>query len=194
MLRYAISPGALLSAEGADADQLVARAGELATDGVDYLLVREKRLGKDELTPLVRRLARVIRGSATRLIVPGNAQLSLAAGAHGVHLSSSAGELRVGAVRKVFTDAWISVSCHELEEVARARADGADAVLFAPVFEKVVDWVEVGAGVGIERLREACCVAGGMPLFALGGVHWGNAASCVEAGAAGVAGIRMFFP
>jgi thiamine-phosphate pyrophosphorylase len=47
--------------------------------------------------------------------------------------------------------------------------------------------------VGLEKLREACAVAGEMPVFALGGVDEGSAGECVDAGASGVAGIRMFF-
>jgi thiamine-phosphate pyrophosphorylase len=66
-------------------------------------------------------------------------------------------------------------------------------VLFGPVFGKTLDGVEVVAGVGLEGLREACGVAGEMPVLALGDVTAGNAVSCVDAGASGVAGIRMFF-
>jgi thiamine-phosphate pyrophosphorylase len=45
---------------------------------------------------------------------------------------------------------------------------------------------------GLEVLAEACRTAGKMPVYALGGVNAANAASCVAAGATGVAGIRMF--
>jgi thiamine-phosphate pyrophosphorylase len=45
---------------------------------------------------------------------------------------------------------------------------------------------------GLEVLADACRTAGKMPVYALGGVNQTNAASCIEAGAAGVAGIRLF--
>jgi thiamine-phosphate pyrophosphorylase len=64
--------------------------------------------------------------------------------------------------------------------------------LFGPVFEKRVEGIVVVAGVGLERLREACAAAGGIPVLALGGVTWESAERCVAAGAAGVAGIRLF--
>jgi thiamine-phosphate pyrophosphorylase len=193
VLRYAISPGALQSVNGAGADRLICRAVELSAIGVDYLLVREKRLSEDDLTQLSQRLVRELAGSDTRIIVPQSPAIALAAGAYGVHLSAGAAHVRISEVREAFPDAWISVSCHALDEVVRARINGADAALFAPVFGKFVDGVEVVSGSGIEKLHAACAVAGEMRVFALGGVHPGNMAECVAAGAAGVAGIRMFF-
>ncbi len=50
----------------------------------------------------------------------------------------------------------------------------------------------VGEGVGLGRLQEACKEAGDTPVLALGGVTWPRAELCIEAGAAGVAGIRLF--
>jgi thiamine-phosphate pyrophosphorylase len=79
-----------------------------------------------------------------------------------------------------------------LEEVARAAGFQAEAILFGPVFGKVVDGVEVVPGVGLEGLRAACGVAAGVPVFGLGGVTWDRATECAAAGAAGVAGIRLF--
>ena len=93
----------------------------------------------------------------------------------------------------MFPGAFVSVSCHSLAEVRRARQDEASAVLFAPVFGKWADCAEVVRGVGLSALGEACEVAEEMPVYALGGVTKVNAEECVRAGAAGVAGIRMFF-
>jgi thiamine-phosphate pyrophosphorylase len=64
--------------------------------------------------------------------------------------------------------------------------------LFGPVFEKRVAEVVIVEGLGVERLAEACEVAGSVGVLALGGVDDANAARCVEAGAAGIAGIRLF--
>lgn len=72
------------------------------------------------------------------------------------------------------------MSCHSLDDVRRARAH---FVVFGPVFSK--------AAVGLDSLR-AACAASRVPVFALGGVTWENAAACLEAGAAGIAGISLF--
>jgi thiamine-phosphate pyrophosphorylase len=79
-----------------------------------------------------------------------------------------------------------------VEEVRRAREGGADLIVFGPVFEKRVEGEVVVAGVGLGLLAEACEVAGGVPVVALGGVTEENVARCIESGAAGVAGIRLF--
>jgi thiamine-phosphate pyrophosphorylase len=92
----------------------------------------------------------------------------------------------------VFKAAVVGVSCHSVEEVERAREAGVDLIVFGPVFEKRVEGHLVQRGEGLEALRRACEVAGGVPVLALGGVTMEVARECLETGAAGVAGIRLF--
>lgn len=191
MLRYAISTGAISSLTDTTADRLVARCGELARAGVDAVLLREKRLAPEDLVALTRSVVAACGQGGTKVVVAGSPAVALAGGAHGVHLSGGVGT--PASVRVQMPKAWVSVSCHSLEEVEGARLAGADAVLFAPVFGKVVAGVEVVPGVGLLRLQQACAVAFPMAVFALGGVDEANVAACVQAGAAGVAGIRLFF-
>ena len=47
-------------------------------------------------------------------------------------------------------------------------------------------------GQGLEQLHAACIAAAPVPVYALGGVTLENAAACIAAGAAGIAGIRLF--
>ena len=197
MLRYAITDGRLsLSRDHDPAETLAKRCAELARQGVEFVLVREKKLAAGELANAARTVLAAVRGvgSGTRVLVAGRLDVAVAVGADGVHLSGQPGELTVPQVRMLMPEGFVTVSCHSLEEVRRARDGGASAVLFGPVFGKRVDGVEVTEGVGLEALRTACAVAGEMPVFALGGVGERNAASCIDVGAQGVAAIRMFFP
>jgi thiamine-phosphate pyrophosphorylase len=82
----------------------------------------------------------------------------------------------------------IGVSCHSTEEVDQAVTNGSSFAVFAPVFEKK-DSPNILL-TGLAQLREACKAS--IPVLALGGVTLANAHSCVEAGAAGVAAIRLF--
>jgi thiamine-phosphate pyrophosphorylase len=85
------------------------------------------------------------------------------------------------------------VSCHSPEEVADAAAGGAGFAVFAPVFEKVTrekSHASEALPTGLAELERACRAA--IPVLALGGVTIANARSCLEAGAAGIAAIRLF--
>ena len=167
-------------------------------EGVQYVQLREKQMEAGELVKLAVAMVAVLRESGkTKLLVNGRPDVAVAAGADGVHLTAAEGELTAEHVREVFGVAragrpLISVSCHTLEEVRRAVNDEADFLLFGPVFEKRVGGEIVSEGVGLEALRAACEVAGAMPVLALGGIDEENVAVCLDAGAAGVAGIRLF--
>jgi thiamine-phosphate pyrophosphorylase len=65
-------------------------------------------------------------------------------------------------------------------------------MLWAPVFGKTIESQIVVQGSGLEALAKACREAGELPVFALGGVTLQNVQECLRAGAAGIAGIRLF--
>ena len=167
-------------------------------EGVDFVQLREKQMTAGELVKLAVAMVEVLRTSGkTKLLVNGRPDVAVAAGADGVHLTSQVGELTPDQVREVFRGAGageplIGVSCHTLFEVRRAITDGVDLILFGPVFEKRVEGEMVGGGGGLGKLQEASKEAHGTPVLALGGVTWPRAELCIEAGAAGVAGIRLF--
>lgn len=199
MLRCAITSG-----EGWTA---LAQARRWAGAGIEFVQLREKHLAPADLLRLASSIAAAIhlgqpgqedqpRGR-TKLLLNGPAELAVQAGAAGVHLTARPDELTPAEVRRRFAllgapPPIVGVSCHTLEQVQRADAGGADLILFGPVFEKRVAGVVVVAGVGLDDLRAACAAAAAAPVLALGGVTRGNAPLCLQAGAAGVAGIRLF--
>ena len=201
MLRFAISDRRALGPPGAPEsalrEALAGQARRLAMARVDFYLVREKDLPAGELAELSRAVVQAGRGSPMRVLVSGRADVALAAGLAGVHLSASDGELRPSEVRTVFQMAgapepWVSVSCHTPAEVRTARQEDASAILFAPVFGKTVQGREVAGAAGLAALAEACVAAGAVPVLALGGVTEQMAPGCLLAGASGIAGIRIF--
>jgi len=166
---------------------------------MEYVQLREKWMDAGELVGLAREMMGIFdeRGGRTKLLVNGRADVAVAAGTDGVHLTAGPDELTPEQVRRVFAavgrEAVVSVSCHSVEEARRAREGGADLILFGPVFEKRVEGDVVVAGVGVSLLKEACVAAGRVSVLALGGVIGESVESCLDVGAKGVAGIRLFW-
>lgn len=180
MLLYAISDRKSCRGDVSD------RIEEAIRAGVDMVQVREKDLEARDLLDLTRR---VVRAGAGKVLVNGRVDVALAAGAQGVHLPSSAPAPRV--FRRFAPEGFLlGVSCHSVKEVLRAEEEGADFVVFGPVFESASK-PGYGPPCGPAGLREACR-ATDLPVLALGGVSIENARICLDAGAAGVAGISLF--
>ena len=176
--------------------RLLEKIAECAEAGVDYVQLREKDLSPRELEALARKaVAAIPSQSRTSLLLNSRIDVALAAGVHGVHLPArdlSPSDARAIWDRAGKTCAVIGVSAHAVDEVARAEAHGADFAVFAPVFEKG----GVANPVGMGQLWQAChrphAAGAPMPVLALGGVTPDNAQRCLDAGAAGIAGIRLF--
>jgi thiamine-phosphate pyrophosphorylase len=169
---------------------LLCKIAEAARCGVDYIQLREKDLSTRDLERLAIEAMRVVRENSpnTRLLINSRTDVALAADADGVHLRSE--DILPSEVRLIWTSkrpCTIGVSRHSAEQVNRAASEGADFVVFGPVFEKKD---ELARGVGLGALTQACKY--NIPVFALGGVTWENAKGCFGAGAAGIAGIRLF--
>ena len=206
--------------EYASRKHLLAKIREAASAGVDYIQIREKDLGTRELEALSRDAVKVLEQLRTEtpevrtaLLINSRTDVALSVGASGVHLRSA--DISPKEVRAIWQSAYqgtaalgrpaaqsvaaagtiaressppsplIGVSCHTAGELTEAAMSGADFAVFAPVFEK-----KGGSPAGLDTLREACRAR--IPVLALGGVTLENAQSCLEAGAAGIASIRLF--
>ena len=214
LLYYITDRTAFSADESIRRRRLLEKICEAARSGVDYIQLREKDLPACDLESLAREAVSVIRESSqpttehrelrTALLINSRTDVALAVEAHGVHLRSD--DVSPQEVRTVWRcgagapsassgqalaransprDPVIAVSCHSPTEVARAAASAATFAVFAPVFEK-----RDVHPVGLKLLRESCEAK--IPVLALGGITLANAQSCFEAGASGIAAIRLF--
>jgi thiamine-phosphate pyrophosphorylase len=149
--------------------------------GIDLIQIREKDLSARELfeftlTVLEVRANEIHRRNPAKILVNTRADIAFATRADGVHLPADAPAITLPGL-------LVGRSCHTLKEVSDTNAD---FVTYGPVF----DSPGKGAPIGLDAIRAACHT--GKQVYALGGVTWDNAKSCVEAGCVGIAGIRMF--
>lgn len=128
-----------------------------------------------------------------RVLVSGSIQVALRSGADGVHLiSEQLANAQPNALDSATKALMFTASCHNFKEIQMAKALGVSAILFGPVFNKNVRGEEVMPGLGLDALRTAVHHAGRVPVIALGGITEANQQACIDVGAAGIAGIRMF--
>lgn len=186
--------------------KVLARIAEAANAGVDFVQLRERDLSARELESLAEKAREAIGQSSSappgpKLLINSRLDVALAIGAHGVHLRAddiSASEARAVASkahssRSASAKFYVSVSCHTPAEVRLAEAHGSDLVLFAPLFEKAGGQQEPHGIKGLSAVcRDRRAARPPVKVLALGGVVVENAAACLKAGAAGVAGIRLF--
>lgn len=157
---------------------------------ISLVQLREKSLTARVLYELATRAAAITRGSKTQLLVNDRFDIARAASADGVHLTTRS--LPTNVVRSICGDDFlIGVSTHSLETALNARSEGADFIVFGPVFETESKRA-FGEPQGLDKLREVTKALEGFPVIAIGGINRENADECFRAGASGIAAIRLF--
>lgn len=183
---------------------LIRKVQAIVSAGVDWVQLRERELSAKELTRLTRECldyaGQVAASSAwrPRIVVNDRLDVAIAEGAGGVHLGEQS--LPVAQARRLLKTPsaiealrhgfLVGVSCHSLAAAQSGAEDGANYIFFGPIFA-TPSKAAYGSPQGLERLSEVCRAVA-LPVLAIGGITLENAGSCVAAGAAGIAAIRLF--
>jgi thiamine-phosphate pyrophosphorylase len=184
--------------------ELTHKIAEIAAAGIDWVQIREKDLTIRDLALLTRQSLRIAaqysakRSGAVRVLINDRLDVAISERADGVHLgerSFPVGEakrlIQSAPVKQAIRESFLAgVSCHSLEAAQQAERDGADYIFFGPVFATPSKTI-FGAPQGLDRLAQVCRSVS-IPVLAIGGITRGNATSCYDAGAVGIAAIRLF--
>jgi thiazole tautomerase (transcriptional regulator TenI) len=154
---------------------------------VDAIHVREKRKTAREVSAFV---AALIGNGVPphKIIVNDRVDVAVVYGVKGVQLAYHS--LSVSQVKRYFPKLAVGCSVHSLDEAKEAAKSGADFCIYGHIFPTASK-----SGMtprGVESLR---IVAGGVhiPIIAIGGIHAGNAAQVLQAGADGIAVMSAVF-
>ncbi|MEK7838297.1 MAG: thiamine phosphate synthase [candidate division NC10 bacterium] len=165
---------------------LVEVVEECLSAGLRAMQLREKDLPVRDLLALAGPLREATRRHGARLLINDRTDVALAVQADGVQRTHDS--LPVGALRGMTPAGFlIGASVHSPSEAQEAASQGADFLVFGPVWDTASKRV-YGPPQGLEALRR---VAAGtaVPVLAIGGITPGRVRDALAAGAAGVAAI-----
>ncbi|MDQ3129435.1 MAG: thiamine phosphate synthase [Acidobacteriota bacterium] len=185
-LIYLITKGEMTAANYAEKKpetlEIIKIAAELK---IPLVQIREKHLSAKLLFELTSEAAQITKNSVTKILINDRADVALAAGADGVHLTAKS--LSATIIRRNFSEDFIiGVSAHSLEKVREAKLQKADFAVLSPIFYTP----NKGAPLGLETLREICAKVKPFPVLALGGIDESNYESVLEI-SCGFAAIRF---
>ena len=152
--------------------------------GVKAVQLREKDLDTRSLAELASELLVLTRKHDGLLFINDRVDLVLALGADGVHLRSNS--MPISAARRVLgPQHLIGTSAHNVADVLKAEADGADFAVLGPVYD-TPSKRSYGDPIGLRPLEEASRQSH-IPVFAIGGISLPRLQEVRRAGARGVA-------
>ena len=174
-------------------EALLRKIAQAANAGVDWIQIREKDLPARQLAGISVEIMRRVPKEC-RILINDRLDVAIAVSAGGVHLGgksvSVADARRLISAQGNLNDFIVGASVHRLEAALSSEKEGADYLVFGPVFN-TPSKAAYGAAQGLQQL-EKICRAASIPVLAIGGITQQNAQECLEHGAAGIAAIRLF--
>ena len=161
-----------------------ARAGLRAAQRATILQLRAPGLSARELA---REASELVASSPVPVLVSSRCDIALAAGAAGVNLPER--DIAVSDARVLLGERLIGRSVHSVAGALKAERDGADFVIFGPVWASASHPAAVAAG--LPTLAQVAQSVH-LPVLAIGGITAERVKQVLEAGAAGYAAIGLF--
>src|SRR4051794_21125850 len=163
----------------------VAWVARLAKLGVGTIQLRAKNLDDAQALAIVKEALAAIRGTRTRLVVTDYWRAASEAGAKDLHLGQE--DLADADLKAIRTAGLtLGISTHDDEELATALTAKPDYVALGPLFLTTLKSMRF-APQGIPKIAEWKKRVGQIPLVAIGGIKFEQAADIFAAGADSIA-------
>ena len=156
--------------------------------GLPAIQLREKSMETRKLWELAAMLHQKTSEYKTFFSINDRIDIAIALNADGIQLSEKS--LPPQIAKKLNPSLMVGVSVHSLEMGQRAEQEGADYLIFGPIFDTPSKRA-FGPPQGLAQLEKMTSNLS-IPVLAVGGIIPLNARSCIEAGAHGVAAINVF--
>jgi thiamine-phosphate diphosphorylase len=152
--------------------------------GATIVQLRNPRMSARELES---EAVRLVAASSVPVLISARCDIALASGAAGVNLPER--DIAVADARSVLPESIVGRSVHSLEGAREAERQGADFVIFGPVWASPTHAGQEARGLGaLAEVARAVRI----PVLAIGGVTLERAEECLRAGGSGYAAITMF--
>ena len=178
----------LITPEPGDVPAFLEHLQRLLEKGIRLVQLRAKAMETGALARLAAEAQALCEAHGACLLLNGRADLAVAVGAAGVHLTSA--QLMAAKERPLPEPFLCAASCHDPAELQRAGELGLDFAVLAPV-QPTASHSEARP-LGWNRFSN-CCEAAVLPVYALGGVGPGDVARARAGGGQGIAAIRALW-
>jgi thiamine-phosphate pyrophosphorylase len=153
--------------------------------GVGTIQLRAKNLDDEEALTIVKEALALIKGTRTRLVVNDYWRAAIEAKAHDLHLGQEdLADADLKAIRAA--GLTLGISTHDDEELAIALSAKPDYVALGPIFPTTLKSMRF-APQGIPKISAWKKRIGNIPLVAIGGIKFEQAAEIFSAGADSIA-------
>ena len=153
--------------------------------GVGTIQLRAKNLSDGEALQIVTDALAITKGTPTRIVVNDYWRAAIVAGAEHLHLGQEdLADAALAAIREA--KLTLGLSTHDDEELATALAAKPDYIALGPIFPTTLKSMRF-APQGIPKITEWKKRVGNIPLVAIGGIKFEQAAEIFAAGADSIA-------